>query len=99
MPNSGIAESRFRELSVADGREGRLPLRLNVLQLLQRSQRGFHKAVLFLMAFDQANQITAITESTAQQVTKCFGLVQQAACGVSRRSRRCTQTGTGRLDS
>ena len=66
MPNSGIAESRFRELCLADSRERRLPLRPNVLQLLQRTQRGFHKAILFLVAFGQANQITGITERTAQ---------------------------------
>jgi hypothetical protein len=49
MPNSGIAESRFRELCLADSRERRLPLRPNVLQLLQRTQRGFHQAILFLI--------------------------------------------------
>ena len=66
MPNSGIAGSRLRELSVAREQRTTAAAAPNVLHLLQRTQRGLHNAVLFLMAFDQANRITGLTERTAQ---------------------------------
>ena len=47
----------------------------------------------------QGSPIDQKKQSTAQQVTKCFGLMQQAGRRISRRSRHCTQTGMDTLDS
>ena len=62
LVNREIANSD--ELDVAVIRTQRLCA--DVFQLFQRPQRGFHEAVLFLIAFDQTDQITGITQSPAQ---------------------------------
>ena len=46
-----------------------------VVKLLQRLQRGFHEASLFLIAFEQADQITRLGQSRTQRALKCFGLL------------------------
>ena len=46
-----------------------------VFELLQRLQRGFHEASLFLIAFEQADQITRLGQSRTQRALKCFGLL------------------------
>jgi len=54
----------------------------NVFQLFQRPQRGFHKAVLFLIAFETGDQVTSFGEGFAEGVTKVFGLLDQAGGGL-----------------
>ena len=47
----------------------------DVFELLQRLQRGFHEASLFLIAFEQADQITRLGPTRTQRALKCFGLL------------------------
>ena len=54
------------EQRVERGEIWQTELRPDVFQLLQRSQRRFHKSILFLVAFDGSNQITGVTEGLAK---------------------------------
>lgn len=52
-------------------------LRGNVLQLLQRSQRRFDEAILFLVAFDESNEFACVAQCLIERITQRLCLRQQ----------------------
>ena len=52
-------------------------LRSNLLQLLQRSQRRFDEAILFLVAFDQCDEFTCVAQCLTERITQRLCLRQQ----------------------
>ena len=52
-------------------------LRGNLLQLLQRSQRRFDEAILFLVAFDQGDEFACVAQRLIKRITQRLRLRQQ----------------------
>ena len=52
-------------------------LRSDLLQLLQRSQRRFDEAILFLVAFDEGDEFTCVGQCLTERITQRLRLRQQ----------------------
>ena len=46
----------------------------DMLQLFQRSQRRFHEAVLFLVAFNGGDEFSRVAQGLTEGFTQSFGL-------------------------